>query len=451
MTYRMDDQAAKDLRHEASGLSTDQLHERLVKERALLHDVFAQAGDPMDPSKVTAVQLDDGDALEQYVRASHAEQAILSAVHAAKTETDNIRTISEDAHRRFNTPATRVPHVETAKSMAAIQTMGDRFLASKGYTERGPRGGDAVNFDDVDAAALMGMKDPRRDAILKTVMSTGAGFAPESVRTGDVVPIAAAGQPTTTLDLLPSRPVSPAAVVFMRQTTRTNAAAEIAESTNGSLQSAPEGVEAFTEITEPIRKINYFIPITDEQLEDEAQLAAIIDTDMILGVRQRLNLQVLVGNGTAPNIEGFFDAGRSNGTQAKGTDNVPDAIYKAMTTSRFTARVEPDAVIIHPNDWQDIRLLTTTDGVYVFGPPSQAGVDTIWGKPVVVDSDITENTALVGAFQSHCYVAVRRGVAVQISSEHASYFIQGVKAVLAEMRAGLVVRREDAFTTVTGI
>ena len=205
-----------------------------------------------------------------------------------------------------------------------------------------------------------------------------------------------------------------------------------------------------TERTSTVRKIAVQIPITDEQLDDVAQVGAYVNQRLSYMIRARLDSQIIAGNGTAPNLEGMNNVTGIT-TQAKGSHPTPDAVYKAIRACRATVFAEPSAVLVHPNDWQDIRLLTTTDGVYVFGPPSQAGVDTIWGKPVVVDSDITENTALVGAFQSHCYVAVRRGVAVQISSEHASYFIQGVKAVLAEMRAGLVVRREDAFTTVTGI
>lgn len=304
---------------------------------------------------------------------------------------------------------------------------------------------------DVDADPMVWLAKAAMPMTLKTVMSTGAGFAPEPVRTGDVVEIAAAAQPTTTLDFLPIRTVSTADVRFMRQTTRTNNAAEVAESVQGTLASAAESAEVYTEVTEPIRKINHFIPVTDEQLEDEAQVRALIETDLALGVRQRLNLQVLVGDGTAPNIEGFLDAGRSTNSQAKGVDSTPDAIYKAIVTNQFTARAVPDAFIVDPADWQDVRLLTTADGIYIFGPPSQAGEMRIWGLPVIQDTAITNNTGLIGAFRQYCYVAVRRGVSVLASSEHASFFIQGVVAMLAEMRAGLVCRREDAFTLVTGI
>ena len=304
---------------------------------------------------------------------------------------------------------------------------------------------------DIDADPLAWMAKAAIPMTLKTVMSTGAGFGVESLRTGDVVAIAAAMQPTTMLDFLPFRMVNTDPVTFIRQSTRTMAAAEIAESTNGSLQSASESTEVYSEVTEPVRKISHFIPVTDEQLEDEAQVRALIETDLALAVRQRLNRQVLVGDGTSPNIEGFLDAGRSTSTQAKGQDSVPDAIYKAIVTNQYSGRAMPDAFIVDPTDWQDIRLLITTDGNYLFGPPSMAGEMRVWGLPVIQDTDMTDGTGLIGAFRTYSYVAMRRGVSVLASSEHASYFVQGVVAMLAEMRAGLVCRREDAFTTVTGI
>jgi len=206
----------------------------------------------------------------------------------------------------------------------------------------------------------------------------------------------------------------------------------------------------FTEQSSEVRKIGVSLPATDEVLEDVAQMRSIIDQRLRFMIAQRLDLQVLVGNGTAPNISGVHD--RSGiGAQAKGTDSDPDAIHKGITVCRVTGFADPDTVIIHPNDWQEIRLLQTADGIYIFGPPSDAGPARIWGLPVVQTTAETATQALVGDFRTFSALFNRRGVNVEVSNAHASEFLDGIQRVRMDMRAAFVVYRPAAFTEVTGL
>ena len=138
-------------------------------------------------------------------------------------------------------------------------------------------------------------------------------------------------------------------------------------------------------------------------------------------------------------------------TQAKGSDPVPDAIHKGITKVKVTGRAMPNAVIMHPNDWQDVRLLRTTDGIYIWGSPSETGEPRIWGLRVVESDAQTENTAVVGDFANYSLFVVRRGIEVKVSDSHSDYFVKGKQAVRAGMRAATVWLRPEAFCKITGI
>lgn len=297
-------------------------------------------------------------------------------------------------------------------------------------------------FTDSDAFKTKG-RTSELDMDLKTLLSRAAGWAPETTRSPRVVDFATPAPQI--LDLIPTTPTTQAAVKYMEETTFTNAAAERAE--GGPYA---EAALALTEKSSIVQSIGVWLPVTDEQLEDEPRVRAYIDNRLPFMVRQRLGQQVLVGNGTDPNLRGLLNVAGIQ-TQAKGTDPVPDAVYKAMTKVRVTGQALPNAFVAHPNDWQDIRLLRTADGIYIWGSPSEAGPERIWGLQVVQEAALTENTGVVGDFANFSELAVRRGIEVKVADAHADFFINGKQAIRAGLRAAFVVYRPSAFATVTGI
>lgn len=281
------------------------------------------------------------------------------------------------------------------------------------------------------------------DVELKTLMETGAGWAPATVRGPRVVDYAT--RPVQMMDIIPTSPTDQTAIRYMEETTFTNNAAERNE---GAVYG--EAALALTERTDPVQSIGVWLPVTDEQLEDIPGIQSYIDNRLPFMVKQRLDSQVIVGNGTAPNISGYLD--RSNiQTQAKGSDPTPDAVYKAMTKVEVTGQSIPEAYVTHPNDWQEVRLLRTSDGIYIWGSPADAGPERIWGLPVVKVQGITEGTGLVGAFAAHSELRVKKGIVVEVTNSHSDYFIYGKQAIRATMRVALAVYRPVAFCQVTGI
>ncbi len=280
------------------------------------------------------------------------------------------------------------------------------------------------------------------DIELKTLMETAAGWAPESTRTGIIVP--AVTRPIQALDLIPMGRTDSPSIVYMEETERDHNAVELIE--GGTY--AADAYE-FTERTSQVRKISTSIPVTDVQLEVVAQVESYLDQRLRFGLRQRLDTQVIGGNGTPPNLRGILNVAGIQ-TQARGTDPAFDAIHKAMTLVRVTGRAIPGGILLHPNDWQDIRLTRTADGIYILGNPAIEGPQTLFGVPVAQGDVITENTGLVGDFQNFCQLFEKRGISLEIGYT-GSQFVEGKKTMRADFRVAFVVFRPSAFATVTGL
>lgn len=407
---------------------------RLEAKQKELGDIFAQArqGDEgtLDLSKVQGFS-NSSEAADAIAKLNDELADIgkeVDRLTAVEKAAENVRHVEEGT-----APGTERGDDRDARRGQA-KSLGDLFVNSAAFKEKAGSSGPEATLD-IDPMAMM---RPRN-----TLMETGAGWAPETTRSGLVVPDAQ--RPVQVTDLIPSFTWGQSAYVYMEETTFTNNAAETAEGgTYG------EAALVLTERTSPVRKITVWLPVTDEQLEDVPGARGYIDARLRFMLQQRLDGQILTGNGTAPNLEGINNVTGIQ-TQALGADPVPDAVYKAMTKVRVTGRATPNAAIFHPNDWQGVRLLRTTDGIYIWGNPSDSGPERIWGVQVVQSDAQTENTAVVGDFANYALLPVRRGIDVQITNSHASDFINGKQAIRADMRAALVFTRPAAFATVTGI
>ena len=336
---------------------------------------------------------------------------------------DHYQQIKEAQRNEMDLPLNPAPKKERKE----VAPLGKQVTESKRYKQR--QGKDFVlELPDVD---------------LKTLMSTSAGFAPESIRTGKVVPYA--HRRPLVADLIPQTSTSQAAIKYMEETTFTNNAATRAE--GGELG---ESALAYTEQSETIRSIGTILPVTDEQLEDVPQLRSLIDNRLVMMLMLEEEDQIITGDGSAPNLTGFLNKS-GVGSQALGSDSIPDAIYKAMTTVRSSGFAEPTGLIMHPNDWQSIRLLTTADGIYIWGPPSEPGPERVWGLPAVITTAMTENTGLLGDFQLYSELFRKRGIVIESSKSHSDYFAKLKQAIRADERVALVIYRAAAFCRVTGI
>ncbi|HLA25211.1 MAG TPA: phage major capsid protein [bacterium] len=406
------------------------LRGQLDAARNELAAIFKEAGEDMDMSKVTVIEGDSkakveyigqvNDKIDDYAK----QLEEFNALDAMRLRADELGQVQPHPG-----------HIITGRrDRSELKSLGELFVESDAY--KGRQGGS-------HAPGPLSVLDLGPNEIKATLFETSAGWAPESVRTGRVVEDAL--RPIQLIDLIPTAATTQAAIVYMEETTATSGAATRAE---GAAYVA--STLALTERSKTVRSIGTSIPITDEQLEDVAQAESYVNGRLGFFVRQHLDDQLLNGTDVAPQLDGILGFTGLQ-TQAKGADPTPDTVHKAMTKIRVTGRAFPSAFVVHSNDWQQVRLLTTADGIYIWGSPSEAGPERIWGLPVVHNEAIAEGTGLVGDFSdAMIQLFIRRGLEVQLGYDDGD-FIEGKRTVRAGLRACLVGYRGEAFCTTTGI
>lgn len=405
-----------------------QLEEIEVKS-AEMKLVFDEAGPEMDLSLVKTLNGEDVKDTAEIVAWIQERESELADLNADARDKAALIKSSEN-----NSQLLTILDLLKAPSNALSHAVADVAGESKSFGER---------FTDAYSPDMKGREITFDDFDIKTLFETTAGWLPESTRTGKVVD--AVTRPIQITDTIPFTTTGQAAVVYMEETTHTSAADGVAE--GGTF---PESTYELTQVSSPVQKIAHFIPVTDEQLEDEPQVQGYLNNRLQFGLRQKLDEDLLTGDGTPPNLRGLINRAGIQ-TYALSSEPVADAIYKALDLVRVVGRAIPNAIMMHNTDWQGIRLLRTTDGIYIWGSPSEVGQATIWGLPVVVNQVNSVGTAFVGDFQNFSEFAVRRGVTVKVSDSHADYFVNGKQAIRADMRGALQCYRPAAFATVTNL
>ncbi len=412
--------------------------EEFATKQAAIKALWDESGDNNDMALVKSLDGDSASKVNQFQVLNRELEAIGDELKGLD-ELFGLRAQSDARQRLLTEPGAgggmRHPEPGGPEGLPALKTLGRLFIESKTHFPNGK------GFKNAPEETF--------DIDLKTVFRTGAGWTPEEVRLPRVEldpqrPLAIAEQ-------VPNLPTMQDVIRYMLETTFTNNAVETAESTaTTDSDLIGEAALVLQEQTVTVEWLPVFLPVTMQQLEDVAGVEAYINQRLAFMIQQRLDSQIIVGDGVTPNILGTNNVASIN-VQAKGADSTIDAIYKGMDLVRTVGFAEPSHVFIHPTDWQDIRLATTADGIYLWGSPMDAGPLRIWGVPVTASTAVTLNTATLGDYRNFSALYTKRGVTLSATDSHQSYFTRGMLAIKADMRIAMVHFRAPAFTTVTGI
>jgi len=245
----------------------------------------------------------------------------------------------------------------------------------------------------------------------------------------------------TVRSLIPTIRVTTGSVEYAQQTTRTNNADMVAE-----LATKPESAYAWELKDLQMRVIAHWIPASRQVLDDLPQLRGLIDTELMYGLKLKEDEQLLNGSGTGQNLSGLV----TNATAYSApipieSANSIDLIGLAILQNAL-ALYPADGIVLNSADWMLMRLMKNADGDYILGPPSVDVTKVLFGLPVVDTPAMTVDKFLVGNFQAAATLYDRWDARIEVSTEHADFFVRNMVAILCEERLGLAVKNPLALT-----
>lgn len=243
-------------------------------------------------------------------------------------------------------------------------------------------------------------------------------------------------QPLTVRDTLVSAPVNQNAVEYIKEASWTNSAAE---ASHGSAKK--ESDITFSVESVPIRTIAHWIKITKQLLDDAPAVARYIDVRLRDGLAQRIDAQLINGDGTSPNLSGLTDTGNFTAYTPTSDDNLVDAMNRLLYVMWPTGN-RPDVFYVNPADWGAMERTRESDnsGMYLYGIPGlNAGLNP-WGVRVVITKDIEAGKIIAANTRDSIMLYNRQGVAVEMGYVNDD-FTRNLVTIRAEERLGLAVER----------
>lgn len=310
----------------------------------------------------------------------------------------------------------------------ALTSWGEQFVKSAGYVDNLNR---LVSRQRIGAIGI---------EVKNTLTGSDTTVAPD--RKPGIV--SGAFQPFSMEALLPSTPTSSNAIEFTRENVFTNNAAETAEGA-----AKPESSLTWTLVNMPVSTVAHWIKISRQLAADAPALAAYVNTRMRYGVNQKVDIQLVVGDGTAPNISGTYDSGNYTAhgyaNAALGSTLKKLVLIRKVMADLYIAGYPADAIVLNPADWAtiEIELFTTAAGQTLYSV-NDAGQARLFGVPVIQSIGMAADTFQVGRFSEAYMVHNREGVVVDMSDSDGDNFTKNLITLRAERRLALATEKPAA-------
>jgi len=332
-----------------------------------------------------------------------------------KSANDRIEELEKKAGRMENSGAKEV------KSAGQIFVESDQFKSAQ---SRGQNTVDAVEMKDITSA------------------SGSAGAVALSERRQGIIRDPA-DRMVHIRDLINVQQTSSGSIdYYVDYTGFTNNAA----SQNGELTAKAKSELVLEEKTASVKTLAHYFPASRQVLEDAPMLRSYIDGRLAYGLKVEEDRQILYGDGTAGTLTGIMNTvGVQDVGDRAATDDFMTHIRKAITKARLS-NYQVDGVIVNPEDWETIELMTDDNGNYIYLQYLNTnGTPKLFRVPVIESNAIEQGDFIVGNWSLAATLWDRQVSNVRVSDSHADLFIKNGVVILGEERVALTVDRPSAF------
>lgn len=356
----------------------------------------------------------------------------------------NVSVVSEPHDRMFE---------QIQKALPIPKDMGSQFIESAGYKSMIQAYKDQGRFPTGFSTGPIQLDT--KGTLMEGVTGSGSGLMPVPQVVGGITD--QLFQRLTFADLVLSGQTSTNSLRYIIEGTATSGAAGVGEGT-----AKPESTLGFGVVDESVKKIATLLPVSEETLSDAPAIQSYINGRLTLFVQIEEERQLIRGTAASTEVQGLLVSRNVPVyTGSTATDgNAAEQLFRALNSMRGSALMEPEWCVLHPDDYETIRLLKDTNGQLYgggpfFGPYGAGGQanssgqitgasETVWGKPLLVTSAVGSGTAIIGT-RSSSQVFRRGGLSVEATNSHDTYFALNLVAIRCEERLAYAVYRPAGY------
>lgn len=337
------------------------------------------------------------------------------------------------------------------KMIVALQGISDVQAALLGIRRSGDTIGNRIlKSADYRAFAkhesnMLTLSLETKTAIVGTSLATDPlGTADKSVIDGGT------RRPLTVRQLIPNFKTEASAIELPVATSKTNNAGIQVGGSPQQFQNVTLGESAygFEASFVPLATIGHFLPASNQILEDAGQLSAFIEAELMQGLAEAIETQLVLGTGANGQLNGLVTEATAFANTSPLTYTTRLDILREAIRQVQAARFRPSAVVLNPTDWRNIELGKDTANAYLAGNP-HAATQRLWGLPVIVTTAITAGTFLVGDLRRAAVIFEHGTPSVQIARSDDSDFQKNMLKFKVCARLAQVITNPLALITGT--